>query len=114
MFFLISGHPCTVSYFCSSVRKRTYRAKKIYLSTASFGEFLHITGHSNPEVTVGFRGSADRNTRMPADGERPDNLGLTTDAQNSAVFGEQHRVTGGLAQLNDGLQRQRGGRNRYP
>jgi hypothetical protein len=55
---------------------------------------------------VGCRNGHDsaHNTRMPPDGERPDDLSLAAHAQNSAVFGEQHRVTRGLAELNDGLQ----------
>jgi len=41
--------------------------------------------------------SRDHNTCMPPAGERPDNLSLAADAQNSTVFGEQHRVTRALS-----------------
>src|SRR5580698_1308252 len=58
-----------------------------------------------------FRVSGCGGTRMPPAGQRPDDLSLAADAENSALLGQQHRVPGRLAQVNDGLQRQRGGRH---
>jgi hypothetical protein len=76
-------------------------------ATVAGDSFLHITGpcYISPDraTKCSWHASA-HNTRMPPAGERPDDFSLAADAQNSAVFGEQHRVTRGLAELNDGLQ----------
>src|ERR1700722_9632296 len=60
------------------------------------------------------RGSGCGRTRMPPAGERPDDFSLAANAENSALLGQQHGVSGRLAQVNDGLQRQRGGRHGDP
>src|SRR5258708_20925146 len=55
--------------------------------------------------TCRLRGSG---ARMAAAGKRPDNLCLPADAENFAALREQDGVPPGLAQVDDGLQRQRG------
>src|SRR5882672_6029769 len=52
---------------------------------------------------------AGRGTRVPPAGKRPDDLCLAANPDDAARLGEQNRVAGALAQMNDGLQRQRGG-----
>src|SRR5712671_1298948 len=46
---------------------------------------------------------------LPAAGERPNDFGFTADADDLAPVRQQHGMSGGLAQLYDGLQRKRGG-----
>src|SRR5258708_30160600 len=55
--------------------------------------------------TCRLRGSG---ARMAAAGKPPDNLCLPADAENFAALREQDGVPRGLAQVDDGLQRQRG------
>src|SRR3984957_5532800 len=50
-------------------------------------------------------------TRMPSSGKRADDLSLAANPENPPAFGQQHGMPRGLAQVNDGLQRQRGGRH---
>jgi hypothetical protein len=53
--------------------------------------------NTSRRVVIAISSPRDRSTRMPPAGERPDNLSLAADAENSTVFGEQHRVTRALA-----------------
>src|ERR1039457_2620747 len=50
--------------------------------------------------------------RRAAARKRPDDLGRAADPEYLAVLGEQYRVTRGLAELNDFLQRKRSGCDR--
>src|SRR5882757_9705666 len=50
-------------------------------------------------------------TRRPSSGKRADDLSLAANPENPPAFGQQHGMPGGLAQVNDVLQRQRGGRH---
>jgi hypothetical protein len=51
---------------------------------------------------------------MAPAGKRPDNLCLAANPENLPALGEQHGVPRGLAQVDDGLQRQRGRRHGEP
>src|SRR5258708_9179496 len=55
--------------------------------------------------TCRLRGSG---ARMAASGKRPDNLCLPADAENFAALREHDGVPRGLAQVDEGLQPQRG------
>jgi hypothetical protein len=52
-----------------------------------------------------------RSARVSSAGKRPDDLRLAAYSENSAVLDEQHGMACGLTQMNDGLQRERGGRD---
>src|ERR1700721_4354798 len=68
---------------------------------------LRISDSEGPML----RGSGCGRTRMPPAGECADDLVRAANAENSALLGQQHGVPGRLAQMNDGLQRERGGRH---
>src|SRR5271169_5904691 len=55
---------------------------------------------------------SDRRRSMPTAGERADDFRFATYADDLAAVREQHRMSGRLAQANDGLQRQARGRER--